>query len=127
MSISEPTAEQLAALAARPVDAPVVMVNLVKFKQPDGLQRYVQYGREVAPHLDRVGAVIRYSGVAPTFILGEGEKPWWDAIVIAEYPSLAAFMAMVTSPDYAAVQEHRTAALERGELIATSPAPPAAD
>ena len=31
---SEPTAEQFAALAARPGDAPVVMVNLLKFNQP---------------------------------------------------------------------------------------------
>lgn len=38
-SSSEPTREQIAALAARPVDAPVVMVNLLKFKQPSGLER----------------------------------------------------------------------------------------
>ncbi|HTX94314.1 MAG TPA: hypothetical protein VME67_05425 [Mycobacterium sp.] len=35
MSISlEPTAEQFAALADRPADAPVLMVNLMKFKTP---------------------------------------------------------------------------------------------
>jgi hypothetical protein len=54
----EPTPEQFAALAARPADAPVVMVNLLKFKTPGGLDRYLQYGREVTPHLERVGATV---------------------------------------------------------------------
>jgi hypothetical protein len=34
-------------------------------------------------------------------VIGDGEKPWWDAIIVVEYPSPAAF------PD-------------RGDLIATS-------
>lgn len=55
MSLLEPTPEQFAARAARPADAAVVMVNLLKFNQPGGLERYLQYGQEVAPHLERVG------------------------------------------------------------------------
>lgn len=62
MSSLEPTAEQLAVLAARPADAPVVMVNLLKFKPEGGLQSYLQYGQEVVPHLERVGATLRYAG-----------------------------------------------------------------
>ena len=116
----EPTQEQLAALAARPGDAPVVMVNLLKFKQPGGLERYLQYGQEVAPHLDRVRAKVRYGGADPTVVIGDGERPWWDAILIVEYPSPAAFIEMVTDEDYLKVHEHRAAALERGDLIATS-------
>lgn len=120
MSIVEPTPAQLAALVARPANEPVVMVNLLKFKAQGGLESYLQYGREIAPHLERVGGVIRYVGLAPTVILGEDERPWWDAILTVEYPTLAAFMDMVSSPEYATVQQYRTAALERGELIATS-------
>lgn len=114
------TPEQFAALGARPAKAPVLMVNLLKFKQPGGEERYLQYGREVAPHLQRVGANIRYAGTAPAIIIGEGERPWWDAILIVEYPTPAAFIEMVTDADYAKVHEHRAAALERGDLIATS-------
>ncbi|HME76929.1 MAG TPA: DUF1330 domain-containing protein [Mycobacterium sp.] len=114
------TTEQVATLAARPADAPVLMVNLLQFKKPGGLERYLQYGREVAPHLERVGATIRYGGTAPAVIIGNGERPWWDAILIVEYPTPAAFIEMVTSPEYAKVHEHRAAALERGDLIATS-------
>ena len=114
------TPEQFAAMAARPVDAPVVMVNLLQFKKPGGLERYLQYVREVTPHLERVGATLRYGGTAPAVIIGDGERPWWDAILIIEYPTPGAFVEMVTSSEYAKVHEHRAAALERGDLIATS-------
>ncbi|HWS93973.1 MAG TPA: DUF1330 domain-containing protein [Mycobacterium sp.] len=116
----ETTPEQFAALAARPADAPVLMVNLLKFKAQGGLESYLRYGREGAPHLERVGAAIRYAGTAPAVIIGEGERPWWDAILIVEYPTPQAFIDMVTTPEYAKVHEHRAAALERGDLIATS-------
>ncbi len=114
------TPEQFAALGARPADAPVVMVNLLQFKKPGGLERYLQYGQEVAPHLERVGAHIVYGSTAPAVIIGDGERPWWDAILIVEYPTPAAFVDMVTTEDYAKVHEHRAAALDRGDLIATS-------
>ncbi len=120
MSELEPTPEQFAALAARPADSPVVMVNLLKFTPEAGLERYLQYGREVAPHLERVGATVRYAGGSPSAVIGEGERPWWDAILIVEYPSPQAFIDMVTNQEYLKVHEHRAAALDRGDLIATS-------
>ena len=116
----ETTPEQFATLAARPADAPVLMVNLLKFKAQGGLESYRRYGREVAPHLERVGASIRYAGTAPAVIIGDGERPWWDAILIVEYPTPQAFIDMVTTAEYAKVHEHRAAGLERGDLIATS-------
>ena len=111
---------QLAALKALPADAPVVMVNLLKFNEGGGRERYLQYGREVAPHLARVGAEVRYSGTAPVNVIGDGERPWWDAILVVEYPTPSAFVEMVKDPDYQRVHEHRAAALEKGDLIATS-------
>ncbi|ORB74957.1 DUF1330 domain-containing protein [Mycobacterium scrofulaceum] len=116
----EPTAEQFAALAARPAGAPVVMINLLKFKTPGGLESYRRYGQEVAPHLERVGATVRYAGTAPTYVIGDGERPWWDAILVVEYPTPQAFIDMVSTPEYAKVHEHRAAGLDRGDLIATS-------
>ena len=120
MSTNVEATPNFAALAARPADAPVVMVNLLKFKQPGGLESYLRYAQEVTPHLERVGATVRYGGTAPAVILGDGERPWWDAILIVEYPTPAAFIDMVTTEEYAKVHEHRAAALERGDLIATS-------
>lgn len=110
----------LNAFAELPVDAPVVMVNLLKFNGAGGRERYLQYGREVQPHLDRVGASIRYAGTAPVNIIGDEERPWWDAILIVEYPTPQAFVDMVADPGYQQVHEHRAAALALGDLTATS-------
>jgi uncharacterized protein (DUF1330 family) len=116
----EPTPEQIAALAARPADTPVVMINLLQFRPNGGRKGYVRYTQEVAPHLQRVGGTVRYAGAAPSVVIGEGEKPWWDVIIVVEYPSPAAFLDMVTNKDYLKVHEHRAAGLDRGDLIATS-------
>lgn len=115
----EPTPEQYEALAARPADQPVVMVNLLKFRD-GGEASYLRYVAAAGPHLQRVGGTVRYAGAAPAQIIGDGETPWWDAILIVEYPTPAAFMSMVTDEDYLKAHEHRVDALDRGDLIATS-------
>lgn len=119
-ALEQTTPERVAALIARPADAPLVMVNLLQFRESGGLDSYLRYAAEVTPHLERVGAKVRYGGTAPAVIIGGDERPWWDAILIVEYPSPAAFVEMVTSEEYAKVHEHRAAALDRGDLIATS-------
>jgi uncharacterized protein (DUF1330 family) len=63
---------------------------------------------------------VRYAGISPTTVIGNGERPGWDAILIVEYPSPQAFIDMVTDAEYVKVHEHRAAALEHGDLIATS-------
>lgn len=115
-----PTAEQSALLAELPGEQPVVMINLLQFKQPDGAAHYERYAREVRPHLEAVGARGLYGGTANAFVIGDGPRPWWDAILVVEYPMPAAFVQMVTSAEYAEVHVHRAAALEHAELIATS-------
>src|SRR5262245_56351236 len=101
----EPTPEQLEALAARPADAPVVMINLLQFRAEGGRESYLRYAHEVASHLQRVGGTVRYAGVSPGVVIGDGEKPWWDAIIVVEYPSPAAFLDMVSNEDYLKVHE----------------------
>ena len=119
-SALEPTHEQMAVLADRPADAPVVMVNLLKFRADGGRESYERYAQEVVPHLQRVGGTVRYAGSAPAQIIGEDEKPWWDAILVVEYPSTAAFIDMVTNEEYLKIHEYRADGLDRGDLIATS-------
>ena len=110
----------LKAFANLPADAPVVMINLLKFHDGDGLAHYLTYTREVQPHLDRVGGSVRYAGTNPHNVIGDGEQPWWDAILVVEYPSPQAFVDMVLDEGYQKVHEHRAAALQQGDLIATS-------
>jgi uncharacterized protein (DUF1330 family) len=116
----QPTPEQVAALAARPADQPVVMVNLLQFRADGGQLSYLRYLQEAAAHLARVGGTVHYAGSSPAVVIGEGEKPWWDAILVVEYPTPAAFLDMVTNEDFGKVHEYRENALERGDLIATS-------
>ncbi|MDX1892241.1 DUF1330 domain-containing protein [Mycolicibacterium sp. 050158] len=110
----------LKALAQLPADAPVVMINLLKFHAGDGLEHYGRYAREVEPHLQRVGASIRYGGANPVNVIGDGEHPWWDAILVVEYPTPQAFTDMVTDPEYQRIHQHRASALEQGDLVATT-------
>ena len=63
------------------------MINLLQFKQPDGVEHYKLYARGVVVHLEGVGGRVLYSGSARAFVIGEGERPWWDAILVVEYPS----------------------------------------
>ncbi len=115
-----PTPEQGELLTRLPAEEPVVMINLLRFKPPDGVAHYERYAREAGPHLQQVGARPLYAGDARGFVIGEGAKPWWDAILVVEYPSPAAFVTMVGNKDYQEVHKHREAALERAELIATN-------
>ena len=111
---------RLQALAAMPAGKPVVMINLLKFNADAGIDSYLRYSVEVAPHLERVGATVRYAGTNPVNVIGDGERPWWDAIVVVEYPSPQAFTDMVTDPGYQKIHGHRAAALTQGDLVATS-------
>jgi len=115
-----PTRQQAELLAGLSQDGPVVMVNLLRFRPDGGERHYETYAREVQAHLEAVGARALYAGKATAFVIGEGPRPWWDAIVVVEYPTPAAFVTMVTSDAYADVHVHRANALEHAELIATS-------
>lgn len=72
----KPTAEQSAALAALPIDAHVVMTNLLQFKNPGGLEHYLRYGQEVAPLMERAGVTIRWAGFTQATILSDEQTLW---------------------------------------------------
>ena len=121
MTAIDPTPEQLSALAAAEDDGPVVMINLLQFAGPEGVASYERYMAAVQPHLERVGAQAISAGAARQQVIGDGERPWWDAIIVVQYPSIAAFFAMVAHEGYQAIGYLRTDGLTRAELIATRP------
>lgn len=96
------------------------MVNLLTFKAEGGRESYLRYAQGTAPHLERVGGTVRFAGQLPTTVIGEGERPGWDAILVVEYPTPRAFLDMIGDPGYLEVHGDRAAALEHGDLIATS-------
>ncbi len=123
MTSIEPNETQLATLieAASDNDTPVVMINLLQFKQ-EGAASYQRYAKEVQPFLDAVGATIVYAGDASHVVAGDIDRPFWDAIAVVRYPSRAAFVSMATNPDYhERAHVHRAAALHGTHLVATDP------
>jgi uncharacterized protein (DUF1330 family) len=116
-----PPAPQAMAFFGAPEDGPFVMVNLLKFKDkaeyPDGTlsdltgqQAYALYGAEVSKLIASLGGAIRFSAQVTSLLLGEVDE-LWDAVALAEYPSLAAFHEMATSPAMHAIEHHRIAGL----------------
>jgi len=116
-----PSPEQAMAFFGGAEDGPFVMVNLLKFKDkaeyPDGSDpdlpgaaAYLRYGMAVRAFVEKVGGKAGYAGPVTGLMLGEVEE-LWDMVALAEYPSLAAMMAMVRDPGYQAISVHRTAGL----------------
>jgi hypothetical protein len=60
--------------------------------------------------VESLGGRIRYSGQVTNLLIGEVED-LWDAVALAEYPSLAAFRAMAMSEDMGRIDHHRKAGL----------------
>jgi uncharacterized protein (DUF1330 family) len=126
-----PGAEQISEFFGGPEDGPFVMVNLLKFKAtadyPDGsdpqltgAEAYARYGEAVTKLVEALGGQIRFAGSVTGLLLGEVEE-LWDAVALAEYPSLAAFQKMATSAEMRAIEHHRTAGLAGQLNIRTKP------
>ncbi len=115
--------EGFAAFAARTgEDAPVVMLNLLRFVPDGGRERYAEYAAAVTPLLEDAGGRIAFAGDPAVALLGDRS---WHLVVLVEYPSRAAFLEMIGSEAYQAIAHLRTEALERGELHPMDPAPSA--
>ncbi|MCK5909123.1 MAG: DUF1330 domain-containing protein [Caulobacter sp.] len=128
-----PEQSQMVEFFGAPEDGPFVMVNLLKFHEkaqyPDGSdshlsgkEAYARYGEAVRKLVEGLGGRIRYNGVVTGLLLGEVEE-LWDAVALAEYPSLAAFKAMALSPEMHAIEHHRKAGLAGQLNIRTRPGP----
>ena len=110
-SAVNPSEESIVALARLADEDPIIMVNLLKFKEGDGQERYGKYaavsGQEVAA---RGGRVI-YSGRS----IGGTD---WDVVALVYYPRRAAYLDMQNSDAYLNAIPDRTAGLERRLLFA---------
>jgi uncharacterized protein (DUF1330 family) len=116
-----PGPEQVMEFFGGEEDGPFVMVNLLKFHQTaqyedgsdaalSGAEAYARYGAEVSKLIEALGGRVRFSGKVTGLMIGEVDD-LWDAVALAEYPSLAAFKAMALSPEMHAMEHHRKAGL----------------
>lgn len=133
----DPSRAQFEAFKALPRDRPIQMLNLIRLRDraaypeghPDagevrsGLDAYRAYGRETAPIFVRLGGRQVWAGRPDGVVTGPAEERW-DLAFIAEYPTAAAFLAMVTDLDYREAVKHRQAAVADSRLIRMAPLTP---
>ena len=103
MGAIEPTQEQMEVFLALPDEGPVVMINLLCFREQadyaaeagepprTGPEAYGRYSEAVQPLLAKVGGRPIWVGLGRnTLIAPEGER--WDQAFLVEYPSKQAFL-----------------------------------
>ncbi len=125
----DPTKETFAAFRANDRAGAIHMLNLVRLREqavyPDGraatgAEAYAAYGKESGPVFQRLGGSIVWRGKFELMLIGPADERW-DLCFIAEYPSVAAFVAMIRDPVYREAVKHRQAAVEDSRLIRLAP------
>jgi uncharacterized protein (DUF1330 family) len=108
---------------------PVVMVNLMRFRarsldgDGSGWDAYLRYSALTVPMIKARGGTLLWTGDARAVALGAQEGNAWDYLALVYYPSVAAFIDMVTSVDYETrCDPHRTNGCAEHVIIATSEA-----
>ncbi len=124
-SYIDPERDQFDAFKALPRDEPIMMLNLLRFRESadygdgrdvSGAEAYAAYGRESGPIFRRVGGEIVWRGRPELMLIGPRDRHW-DLVFLARYPTAGAFLEMVTDPDYQAAVRHRLAAVLDSRLI----------
>jgi uncharacterized protein (DUF1330 family) len=101
------------ALSALADDAPVVMLNLMRFRDQSldgkgsGWDAYLRYSALAIKLIKARGGTIAWTGTAEAVALGVAEGNRWDYVALVRYPSRAAFIDMMTSPEYARANVER--------------------
>ncbi|HEX7921623.1 MAG TPA: DUF1330 domain-containing protein [Bradyrhizobium sp.] len=107
-------------------EAPVVMVNLMRFRQRSldgdgsGWDAYLRYSALTVPMIKARGGTLLWTGSAEMVALGEPAGQRWDYLALVYYPSVADFVDMMTSADYETrCDPHRRNGCEEHVIIAT--------
>ena len=114
------TKEQFNAFMALPVDGPLKMLNLLKFKETveetgkTGAETYKDYMTAATPFFSKVNVKITFYGT-PQFILIGPKELEWDKVLIVEYATKQDFITMVMMEGYPS--ELRKSALKDSRLI----------
>ena len=121
-----PKGEQLTEAVVNGSNKPIVMLNLLKFKDKavykdgradnvSGRDAYNRYGDDMVAFVKAHGARVLFVGDARSLVIGNVEE-MWDVVALVEYPSSEAFVKIAMSPDVAKFGVHREAGLA-GQLL----------
>ena len=128
----DPTAEQVRALRDTTRDGPVVMLNLLKFRDvamyPDdsgeppcsGVDAYARYQHAFTVTVGPISqASVLYDGAVDQVFIGMAGTPEtdWDKVLIVRYPTRGHFLAMMDDATYRQALVHRYAGLARTVLL----------
>lgn len=117
----DPSGPDLKHFLADDPGGPVVMLNLLRFKEGKRAG-YDEYARAIRPFLEEYDARVVYAGDASTTLVAP-EHHRWDAVLIVRYPSRQSFSSMVADRNYQEITHLRTESLEEAVLQATVPWP----
>ena len=125
-----PNKEQIEELMQGPADQPVVMVNLLKFKEradktegdASGQEAYGRYAEQMRKFVESQGGRFIWAGRVDSQVIGEDGDPEFDVVALVEYPSRQKFIEIASSQKVSEIGEHRSAGLEMQWLIATTEA-----
>ncbi|MFB9263648.1 DUF1330 domain-containing protein [Bradyrhizobium erythrophlei] len=108
------------------LQAPVVMVNLMRFRERSldgdgsGWDAYLRYSALTVPMIRARGGTLLWTGNAETIALGDPTNQQWDYLALVYYPTVSAFIDMMTSADYENLCDpHRRNGCAEHVIIAT--------
>jgi uncharacterized protein (DUF1330 family) len=114
-------------LEALDQQGPIVMVNLMRFHERSldgdgsGWDAYLRYSAITVPMIKARGGTLLWTGDAKAVALGPQQGNQWDYLALVYYPSLAAFIDMMTSADYETLSDpHRRNGCAEHVIIATN-------
>ena len=111
-----PKEANAALIASLPDHGPVVMVNLLRLRDRDAYRRYSEL---TMPLIKARGGTVIWAGDGEAVAYGHAEGDRWDYVVLVKYPSRAAFLDMLASPEYAAANVHREKAVDKHVILAS--------
>lgn len=128
----EPTQLSAMALFERRIHGPVVMLNLLRFRDRadysqhpalapmaaiSGAAAFDLYIAQTLPHLQASGGELLFMGAGGPFFIGPAQE-YWHRVMLVRQSSVDAFIAFARNEAY--LQDaigHRTAALEDSRLL----------
>lgn len=121
MNTANPNLEAVAAHVNVSEDGPVVMVNLMKFKSPQDMQRFASDSQRTSDYIRALGAERVYGGLAgPEFCANDD----WDLVLLIRYPTFAAVHQTLTEESIGSfVSTLRDETIQDSRFIVTTPLP----
>ena len=104
-------------IASLPDQGPVVMVNMLRLRDRAAYKRYSEL---TMPLIKARGGTVLWAGDGEAVAFGDAEADRWDYVVLVRYPSRAAFLDMMRSPEYAAANVHRQQAVAKHVILSST-------